>query len=259
MLEVQSVTRPTAAPVRRPLWAFEVLLLGAFYAAYAWIRDAHGRSTGDSHDRRVAFAHGVDVLRAERTLHLDPERAFQALIPAHGFVVHFVNGAYLLAHVTVTLAVLVFLLVRRPAIYRRCRNALLLISAAALAMFALYPTAPPRLLPQAHIRDTLEVGGWWSLNHGGIERIADPYAAMPSLHLGWSTWVALSLAAAVGTGARRWLFALYPLFVTWVVLSTGAHWLLDTVAGAALALVGWWLSGLLTGSPPRRRLSRARG
>jgi hypothetical protein len=247
VLDVSLRTPPVVVPVRRPAWPFEVALIAAFYAVYAWIRDAHGRDTDTSRDQKVAFADGRAVLHLERTLHLDPERAIQSLLPHAGVVVRGVNGVYLLAHVTVTVAVLVFLLVRRPALYRRCRNALLLISAAALAIFALYPTAPPRLLPAAHIRDTLAQGGWWSLNHGGIERIADPYAAMPSLHLGWSTWVALSLAAAFAGSARRWLFALYPLAVTFVVLSTGAHWLLDTVAGCALALVSWQLTAHLPG------------
>lgn len=247
MLHVPAAARAvTRAPTRRPFWPFEVCLLGAFYVAYAWIRDVHGRDVIGSDQRRVALAHARDVLGAEHTLHLDPEHAFQSMLTGQGFPVHLVNGFYLLAHVTVTVAVLVFLIWRRPALYRRCRNALLIISAVSLAVFALYPTAPPRLLPRAHIRDTLVAGGWWSLNHGGIERIADPYAAMPSLHLGWSTWVALALAAAFAGSWRRWLFALYPVAVTWVVLATGAHWFLDTVAGAALAVVSWAVAGALT-------------
>lgn len=247
------------ARVRRPFWLFEVLLLGVFYVAYAWIRDEHGRDVAGSYEQRVAFEHARDVLSTEHRLRLDPEHFFQTLLPRHGFLVHLVNGSYLLAHVTVTVAVLVFLLWRRPVLYRRCRNALLIISAVSLALFALYPTAPPRLLPAAHIHDTLVAGGWWSLNNGGIERITDPYAAMPSLHLGWSTWVALSLAASFAPTWRRWLFVAYPLAVTWVVLATGAHWFLDTVAGAALALVAWAVACVLTRSGrqthpiPRRR------
>ena len=253
MLDAQAP--PTASQrgheVRRPSWVFEAVLIGAFYVAYAWIRDQHGRDVQGSHQQREAFSHARGVLHAERVLHLDPERGLQALVPRSGFYVHLVNGFYLLAHVSAVVGVLMFLLARRPEIYRRCRTALLLISFGALAAFALDPTAPPRLLPAAHIRDTLSAGGWWSLNHGGIERIADPYAAMPSLHLAWSTWVALSLALAFRGSATRWLVALYPALVTWVVLSTGAHWFLATVAGVALALAGWAVSG-------RLRFGRAR-
>ena len=228
---------------RRPFWPGEVLLLAAFYAAYAEIRDTHGRDTAGGAQERIAAGHARGILHVERVLHLDPERGLQSLLPTSGVPLHTVNAFYLLAHVTVTVSVLVFLLVRRPDIYRRCRTALLLVSAAALAIFALYPALPPRLLPAAHVRNALAGGGLWSLNNGGIERIADPYAAMPSLHLGWSTWVALSLAAAIGHGRRRWLLAAYPVFVSLVVLANGAHWLLDVIAGAALELVCWWAAG----------------
>ncbi len=248
---------------RRPYWPGEVALVGAFYAAYAEIRDTHGRDTAGGAQERAAAGHARGILHVERLLHLDPERGLQSLLPRGGLPLHAINAFYLLAHVTVTVAVLVFLLVRRPAIYRRCRTALLGVSAAALAIFALYPTLPPRLLPAAHVRNALASGGLWSLNHGGIERIADPYAAMPSLHLGWSTWVALSLAAAIGHGRRRWLLALYPLFVSAVVLANGAHWLLDVVAGAALSLLCWWASGRLhrvaASGNPRGSVSSSRG
>jgi membrane-associated phospholipid phosphatase len=125
----------------------------------------------------------------------------------------------------------------------------------ALPIFALWPTAPPRLLPAAHVQNILAAGGWWSIDHGAIERINDPFAAMPSLHLVWSTWVALSLFTAIGVGRRRLLVFAYPLAVSFVVLATGAHWLLDLVAGAALMAVAWLLTGLLPSarSLPTRR------
>lgn len=234
----------TVVAHRRPFWLGEGALVAVFYAAYAWVRDAHGRATAGDVAERVATTHGTAVLHLEQRLHLDPEHGLQsALLPSGGLPLHVLNAVYLLAHLSVTVTVLVFLFVRRPAIYRRCRNVLLAVSAAALALFSLFPTVPPRLLLAAHVRDGLASGGLWSLDHGAIERVADPYAAMPSLHLGWSTWVALSLAAAFPMGARRWLFALYPAAVAVLVLTNGAHWLLDVAAGAALTGTCWTLIG----------------
>jgi membrane-associated phospholipid phosphatase len=127
--------------------------------------------------------------------------------------------------------------------YRRWRRILGFTTATAVAIFALYPTAPPRLTPGTGLQDTLAtVGGLWSYNHGVVEHITDPYAAMPSLHLGWSTWVALTLASTVGADWacwKRWLFALYPAAVAVIVVATGTHWFLDTIAGSAVA-VGVW-------------------
>jgi membrane-associated phospholipid phosphatase len=67
------------------------------------------------------------------------------------------------------------------------------------------------------------------------------------LHLGWATWVAVSLAAAYRTRwswRRRWLFFLYPLAVALNVVAAGAHWLLDTIAGTALLLAVVGIYGL---------------
>lgn len=225
---------------QRPYLLFELVLVAVLYALYAQVRDLHGRGGG----RVPALAHGHDVMTVERTLHLDPERWLQSLVVHHHEVLRAMAVFYLSAHVLVTAATLIFLYVRRPRIYRRARNVLVLVTFAAVGLFAVVPTAPPRLLRGSGLRDTLAMtGGLWSYNNGALEKIADPYAAMPSLHLGWSTWVAMSLALAFGhwSWRRRALFFAYPTAVALNVLATGTHWLLDTVAGSALLVVLWGL------------------
>ena len=66
----------------------------------------------------------------------------------------------------------------------------------------LYPVAPPRLAgPDTGTVDTLAtVGGVWSYDHGVLERISDPYAALPSLHPAWATWCGLLLWRGRGLG-----------------------------------------------------------
>ncbi len=226
----------------RPLLASEALLVGAGYALYAYVRDLHGRSD-DGTAARAAMNHGADVERIEATVHLDPERWLQSLVLHHQWVLHAMAVFYLSAHLLVTAGTLLYLYLRRPAVYRRCRNVLALVTFSAVGLFALLPTAPPRLLPGSGLTDTLaDTGGLWSYNGGALEHIADPYAAMPSLHLAWSTWVAMSLALALRgkwSRARRAALFGYPVLVTLNVLATGTHWFLDTVAGAALLLSVW--------------------
>jgi hypothetical protein len=229
----------------RPYLLLELILVAAAYEVYAHVRDLHGRS-GGAGAFHLALGHGRDVEHLERTLHLDPEHWLQSLVIHHHGVLHGMAVFYLSAHVIVTASTLIFLYVRRPAIYRRARNVLLLVTFAAVGLFALFPTAPPRLVQGSGLRDTLAItGGLWSYNGGALEKIADPYAAMPSLHLGWSTWVAMSLALAFShwSWRRRALFFAYPTVVTLNVLATGAHWFLDTVAGSALLLVIWFAYG----------------
>jgi membrane-associated phospholipid phosphatase len=99
------------------------------------------------------------------------------------------------------------------------------------------PTAPPRLLPDRGFVDTLAQSE--ALNHGTgvVELVANPYAAMPSLHAADALIVGVALAAVV---ERRWLKALFlawPVWVCFSLLATANHFWLDVAAGVVLAVV----------------------
>ncbi|MBV9098196.1 MAG: phosphatase PAP2 family protein, partial [Frankiaceae bacterium] len=103
-------------------------------------------------------------------------------------------------------------------------------------------TMPPRLMPAGiKTQDTMDtVGSLWSYNHGVLEHISDPYAAMPSLHIVWSSWVAYvvwSWLGRRGATRARWLAWLYPAVTGLVVIVTGTHWVLDLAGGAAVFAV----------------------
>jgi hypothetical protein len=78
---------------------------------------------------------------------------------------------------------------------------------------------------------------------------------MPSLHVGWAVWVALVLDRHAG---RRWMWA-YPPLMTVIVMATSNHYLLDAVAGALCALLGWWASGLVATASRGQAGTLARG
>jgi membrane-associated phospholipid phosphatase len=80
------------------------------------------------------------------------------------------------------------------------------------------------------------------------------YAAMPSLHAGWDLLVGLSVAAAATTVAVRLVGYLLPVLMAFSVVATANHYVVDVVAGLALALVGYGGALLLE----RRRERRAR-
>ena len=209
----------------------------AGYVVYAQTRSWHGRSLRPA-DTATAYRHGKAVLDLERALHLDVERGLQsALLQYKGFV-QVVGGFYGSGHFIVTFGVLLWLYKRRPASYRFWRSVLGLATMVAVVIFALYPVMPPRLLPPGlRTVDTLDViGGLWSYNHGVLEHITDPFAAMPSLHLAWSSWVAASLSSALPARRLRTrvLVWAYPALTYFTVILTGTHYLLDGVAGMAL-------------------------
>ncbi len=66
------------------------------------------------------------------------------------------------------------------------------------------------------------------------------YAAMPSLHAGWDLLVGLAIAGAAGSLWLRVAGYLLPVLMVAAVILTGNHYLVDVVAGLALALIGLW-------------------
>jgi hypothetical protein len=226
-------------PVRRIHWYFEVLLAVAGYLVYAEARTLHGKDAKAY--KGTATRHGQDLFDFEKSIHIDWEKGLQhALLPYKGFL-QVVGGFYGGAHFVITIGVLVWMLFRRPQFYRFWRSALFLLTMTAVGIFALYPAMPPRLLKDSSGHtitvDTLDkVGGLWSYNHGVIERISDGYAPMPSLHLGWATWVAVTLwfTLPAHSWRRRIVVCLYPVAVYFTVIATGTHFVIDGVAGMAL-------------------------
>ena len=86
------------------------------------------------------------------------------------------------------------------------------------------------------------------------------FAAMPSLHVGWSTWSALAvLAAAAPHRGRRSLWALYPVSIFFCIVVTANHWILDAVGGWVVLGLGYL--GALGGSKrlPSAPVARALG
>jgi membrane-associated phospholipid phosphatase len=108
---------------------------------------------------------------------------------------------------------------------------------------------PPRLLP-AHYGfvDTLQsYGGLWSFDSGAMQKVSNQYAAMPSLHFGWSTWCAFVLVPRVRRTWLKVLCALYPVATVFAIVVTANHYWLDAAGGALILaigmLVGTWWSG----------------
>lgn len=211
------------------------------YAAYAAARNLHGQASAGA--AALAERHAGTVVAVESWLGLPPEHTLQSLALRLPPLVKLAGAYYGTAHFAVTLGVLVLLLLRRPAQLVRDGTALAVTTFAAVAVFTVYPVAPPRLMPVGvGAVDTLAtIGGVWSYDHGVLERISDPYAAMPSLHLAWATWCAVALWRLAPTLRRprlwRTLAPAYPVLTLLAVLVTGNHWYLDTVAGTALSLL----------------------
>ena len=213
---------------RRLPWYVETLIAVAFYWLYNLVQAA------TQSDADEALQHGMDLVRLEKHLHVwgepDVNRWVTGIHPlalADGYW-------YALAHVLVTASVLAYLWVRHPRIEVALRNALIAMSVAALAVYWLYPVAPPRLTVSG-MTDTLisnDILGAQHLHTG----LVNLYAAMPSLHVAWACWCAAAITLA-STHRARYLAWLYPVAMTFVVVGTANHYFVDALAGLALAAV----------------------
>jgi len=67
--------------------------------------------------------------------------------------------------------------------------------------------------------------------------LANPYAAMPSLHAGDALIVGIVLATLCRSTLWRLVWIAWPAWVWFCVMATGNHFWLDCLAGSAVALL----------------------
>ena len=232
------------APVEarsRLRWWREVLYVLAFYGVYSFIRNQFGSAAVSP---ETAFEHAKDVIAIERALGTYHEETIQDWFLDHRWFIQFWNLFYGTFHFVVTTFCIVWLFRRFPERYVKWRTTLAATTALALIGFATFPLMPPRLLPDTYgFVDTLkDYGGLWSFDSGAMSKVSNQYAAMPSLHFGWSTWCALVLVPTLRSPWLRWLAALYPAMTLFAIVVTGNHFWLDA-AGGAVVLGGGYLIG----------------
>jgi hypothetical protein len=171
-----------------------------------------------------------------------------------------------------------------PARYVRWRNTLVAMWAVGVLTFWLYPLMPPRLMPPGYdcagskpcIVDTAvdftNLGPRMKLDFKAngeptkatLDQYANPYAAMPSFHVGWSTFTALAIWPFL---RRRWMkiaAVAYLGAVIFCITVTGNHWLLDVPGGWLIVAVGYAVAVLFErawaaarGAPVRARRASA--
>ena len=207
-------------------------------------------------DAAVADGHAHRLVALERSLHLFAEANVQRAAQTLRDLTSLLGVAYLTLHLAVTAGVLLWLHRRRPDGIPFVRTALLLASGLALVGFLLYPTAPPRLAGVG-IADTVS-GAHIDLNRGLVSTLYNPYAAVPSMHVGYALIVAAGLLRHGRRLLVRAIGALYPPFVLLVIVATGNHFFLDAAAGALVAGLAAALAALLTRRPATARLAGAR-
>jgi hypothetical protein len=227
---------------RRPVWWQEVAIILVGYWIYSLGRNAIPEQVS------IATRHGLSIQHLQDIVGLNFELSVNRWVAAHEWVAQILDYYYATLHFVVTIGVLVWLFVKRPHIYRGARTVLFTLTLIALAGFALYPVAPPRLLPGYHYFDTvIRFHTWGSLADPEIAAHSNQYAAMPSLHIGWAMWAGVSVFMCARWMWVRMLGLLYPFFTLVVIIGTANHFIVDAFGGAATVALAFAIQALLSG------------
>ncbi|KAI1628243.1 hypothetical protein EDD37DRAFT_607015 [Exophiala viscosa] len=265
----------------------------------------------------VARRHAIQVIEWEQRLHIFWEIPIQGFFMSYPRLLTYINWLYSFIHIPGTIAFLVWLyyytvtsnrLVQHrgsrpqvggqssspgstsgPLLYEARRRTMAVCNLLAFIVFTVWPCMPPRLLsdpdyngPQAALAksfgfvDTVHgkdgASSIWTQN-----RCCNQYAAMPSLHFGYSLLVGLTimtiplapehrrsksiyfplfnnshpeLAPQIRLPSTRqaacWTVGfLYPFSILIAIVSTANHFILDAVAGAVICGIGWIINDVL--------------
>lgn len=237
-------------PAARLRWWRELLLVIMGYWLYTLVRNTVPAQA------REATENAEQLQRLERAISMDIELAVNLAADRITWLIVGMNYFYAVAHFAMTIGVLVWLYRRHPRLYRPARNVFLVTNAVALAVFYLYPLAPPRLLPgHGYVDTVVRHGTWGSWASGDVAAASNQYAAMPSMHVAWSLFCA---AAIVLLARRRWVRvagALHPVLTVVVIVATANHFVLDAAGGAAALAAGYAIPRMVTAV--RRRPARS--
>lgn len=233
LLAFAVVARPSQR--RRTVWlaaaAFEVALVFLLFALWQVANGlTHGHEQG-------GLSHGRDVWAAERWLHLPSETSAQQLVLGHHTLVRAINYYYDAAHMTGMVLFLAWLWVRHRDRYPQWRNTVAIFTGIAL-LVEMIPVAPPRLIGHTGLVDTAMVYGQSVYAYVGSD-LADQYAALPSIHVGWAVLIAVAVVRC-GNGWAKWLVAIgHGLGTFLVVVLTANHYWLDGVAAIAVLALAY--------------------
>jgi hypothetical protein len=232
---------------RRPSLLREVALILGLFMVY---RVARLAITG--HDD-IALSNAWWVWSVERAMRLPDEVLLQQWALQWPDLLKAANWYYVIVHFPITLGFLAWSWWRRPAAeYRWARRLITGLTALALVVHVLMPLAPPRMLSSLGFLDTMAVFGPTAYG-GDAAKLANQFAAMPSLHVGWALLIALVVVRTL-PGRARWLMVLHPTVTVVVVVATANHYWVDAIAAALVLAVALALVPTPYGPAPVARL-----
>jgi PAP2 superfamily len=206
-----------------------VLFIGAY-----WL---YRLARGVVYDETViAFLHAHQIVHLERSLHVFVEPSIQRWSIHTGFLNTFASWMYLNSHFVVTSVTLAYIYLFRNDHFYFVRNMFMIAMGLALVGYVIYPTAPPRMLPELGFSDS--VANFTGVtDSSGVNALFNPFAAVPSMHVCFALMLSVPMVRMARHGWAKAVWSLYGPMLTFVVIATANHWAFDAFTGACVAVV----------------------
>ncbi len=217
----------------------EVTIVLAVYIAYSLTQGSLAKSAG------LAMNNAFNIIDLEKHLNIFLELEIQHWLLQSQFVTHLANYAYTFLYYPFLITFAIWAYKRHYGQYIIFRNIFLVSAAMGLLCFALYPVAPPRMLPDLGFADTM--ARYELIHYSPLipSFLVNQYAAMPSFHFGWSLLAGSATALIATSWWLKVLGASMPLIMLISIIATGNHFILDALGGAAAVGIAYGIVSLL--------------
>ncbi|MDP2712457.1 MAG: phosphatase PAP2 family protein [Solirubrobacteraceae bacterium] len=214
--------------------ARQVLL---FMVAYQLYRLTRGLANNPE-AATAAFANARSLIDVEQALNIFIEPSVQAFASSQQWLIDGASWMYINAQTSITLGALVWLYLFRNESFYFVRNMFLVAFGVALIGYTVFPTAPPRFFPEWGFFDAVSDFTGVRQDSVTINQLFNPYAAVPSMHVGFALMISIPLARLVRWRALKVFWYAYPLLVVFVIVVTANHFIADALLGAVAAGIG---------------------
>jgi hypothetical protein len=230
-------------------WLDALRQISLFAAAYFAYRLVRGLVEGDAN---AAFAHARDLIGIESRLHFFVEPSIQAWASGSHLVMVCASWLYVNAQTSITLSALLYLYLRHNRSFYFVRNMFMIAMAIALIGYIVFPTAPPRFMPEWGFIDSVSDLTGVRVSHasGAMTALFNPYAAVPSMHVAFALMIGWPLARLARHSVVRVAWLMYPFLMTFVIVVTANHFIVDALLGAFTAGASAYGAGWLARARP---------
>ena len=195
--------------------------------------------------RVVGLDNGVKIVSLQKNLGFLWEPGWQSwAVENVRVLVVMMNWVYLITYWPVILLAAVVLFNKKRRDYNFYRTVVFVDLAGALLTFMVFPVASPFAIPGVALLDTIQEFGPRFYGSEDMDPFYNISAAMPSLHFSWTVILAVLFWNTL-SGWSRLLGLLYPVVTFFAIVLTGNHFILDAVAGGALAALAFSVVWLL--------------